>query len=912
MIPAPRRSGSSALAALALVAWAVLAHAQDAAPLDDCNGPPSTLLQPARQPPARAVASDARHLRWPGVEARGLRLRLLHSAAARIVATPGEAAQGADRAWLLRLVPRPPATARRFGWVGAGVDLALPAGVPLHGQLVLVAEDAQGRVQQASGVQHAALLDARHAAAAALGDLGVSVGRGRTAWRLWAPTAQRVDVCVHPRAGAPASVRLAMRRDRRTGAWSAMLPRDLSGASYRYLVDVFAPAAGLVRNRVTDPYAVSLDSDSRHSFIADLASPALKPPGWDGHTRPAPARSATEMAVYELHVRDFSAADTTVPPPHRGRYLAFTHAASAGMQHLKALAEAGLTDVHLLPVFDFATVPETGCVTPQTSGAPDGTEQQAAVSAVAASDCFNWGYDPWHFGAPEGSYATDAADGALRIVELRRMVQALHAAGLRVGMDVVYNHTSASGQDPKSVLDRIVPGYYHRLDADGAVERSTCCDNTATEHRMMAKLMLDTAERWVRHYGIDSFRFDLMGHQPRAAMRALQRRLPGVPLIGEGWNFGEVADGRRFVQASQLSLGGWGIATFSDRARDALRGGSAGDNGIVQLQRQGWINGLFHDPNEAAAGRATRDDLLHAADLMRVGLAGTLRRYAFVTRSGERRRSEHIDYAGQPAGYASQPSEVVNYAENHDNQTLFDSNVFKLPRRVSAAERARVQALANAVVAFSQGVAYFHAGQEILRSKSMDRNSFDSGDAFNRIDWTLQDNGFGRGLPPQGDNGESWPWMRPLLADAAIKPAPEHIRWSRDAFVDLLKMRAGTSLFHLRSADEVQRRLVFHNTGPEQVPTVIVGQLDGRGLAGANFAELVYLINADRQPVTLELPALKDKAYVLHPVQRARAPAGAAYDAASGRFTLPARAAVVYVVEPGAGPYGTGRRFPPP
>jgi pullulanase len=874
-------------------------------PLADCDGPPATLLQPARQqPPARAVAFDARHLRWPGVEAQGLRFRLLHSAAARIVAVPGQAARGAARAWTLRVARRTPAIAQRFGWVGAGVDLELPAGVPLQGQLVLVAEDAAGRVQQASGLQHAALLDDRHAAAEALPDLGVTVAKGRTAWRLWAPTAHRVDVCIHARAGAPARLRLPMQRDSRTGAWSAALPRDLSGASYRYLVEVFAPSAGRVRNLVTDPYAASLDSDSQHSFIADLAAPALKPPGWDGHARPPPARSSTEMAIYELHVRDFSASDATVPPQHRGRYLAFTDLASAGMQHLKALAEAGLTDVHLLPVFDFATVPETGCITPQTDGPPDGTAQQAAVTAAAARDCFNWGYDPWHFGAPEGSYASDAADGAVRIVEFRRMVQALHAAGLRVGMDVVYNHTSASGQDPKSVLDRIVPGYYHRLNADGAVERSTCCDNTATEHRMMARLMVDTAERWVRHYGVDTFRFDLMGHQPRAAMEALQRRLPGVPLLGEGWNFGEVADGRRFVQASQLSLNGSGIGTFSDRARDALRGGSAGDNGIEQVRRQGWINGLFFDPNEAAAGRATADDLLRAADLVRVGLAGTLRGYTFATRSGERLRSEQIDYAGQPAGYASQPAEAVNYAENHDNQTLFDNNVFKLPRNTPPAERARVQVLASAVVAFSQGVAYFHAGQDILRSKSMDRNSFDSGDAFNRIDWTLQDNGFGVGLPPQSDNGESWPLMQPLLADAAaVRPSPPDIRWARDAFNDLLRIRASSSLFRLRTADEVQRRLVFHNTGPAQVPTVVVGWLDGRGLAGARFGELVYALNVAREAQTLTIPELKGKGYRLHPVHRSPLAADqrpleqARYDGAEGRFTVPARTALVWVAE---------------
>jgi pullulanase-type alpha-1,6-glucosidase len=699
-----------------------------------------------------------------------------------------------------------------------------------------------------------------------------------------------------------------MQRDPATGVWSTQVRRDLSGRYYSYLVEVVAPGSGLVRNRVTDPYSLSLNADSQRSFVARLNSPALKPSGWDGHARPAALAASTDMVIYELHLRDFSIGDATVPAEQRGKYLAFTATASAGMRHLRRLADAGLTDVHLLPVFDFASVPESGCTTPRVDGVADSAAQQAAVVAGAAADCYNWGYDPWHFGAPEGSYASDADDGARRIVEFRRMVQALHAAGLRVGMDMVYNHTSASGQAPKSVLDRVVPGYYQRLDAAGAVEHSTCCENTATEQRMMARLMVDTAVVWARQHGIDSFRFDLMGHQPRAAMEALRRSVEAatgrrVDLIGEGWNFGEVANGRRFVQASQLSLGGSGIGTFSDRGRDAARGGGAADNGVDQILKQGYINGLYYDPNRQAEGRATREDLLRAADMVRVGLAGSLRGYVLPAASGDSLPMERLVYGGnQPAGYASQPSEVVNYVENHDNQTLFDANVFKLPRTTSREDRARVQHLGSAIVAFSQGIAYFHAGQELLRSKSMDRNSFDSGDHFNRLDFSLSDNGFGAGLPPQASNGASWPLMQPLLADAAsIKPDSELIRWTRDAFVDLLRIRASSTLFRLRTAAEVQSRLRFHNVGPAQEPTVLVAQLDGRGHPGAGFSDLVYLVNVDKVAHTLDIDALKDKAYQLHPVHRDSAAADqraaqARYAPATGSFTVPARSAVVFVL----------------
>ena len=178
------------------------------------------------------------------------------------------------------------------------------------------------------------------------------------------------------------------------------------------------------------------------------------------------------MAIYELHVRDFSVGDASVPAAHRGKYIAFTHAGSAGMRHLRRLGEAGITDIHLLPVFDLATVPEAGCVTPDIPDAGANSDAQAAaVSAMAARDCFNWGYDPFHFNAPEGSYASDAADGAVRIREFRAMVQALHAAGLRVGMDVVYNHTTASGQSP---LRQLSPGQRGDHGAAAPVDHQPC------------------------------------------------------------------------------------------------------------------------------------------------------------------------------------------------------------------------------------------------------------------------------------------------------------------------------------------------------------------------------------------------------------------------------------------------------
>lgn len=926
------------LPVLALLATSSLAPAA-AGGLDTaaCDVPAfATTLQAAPDSPtkARAYWLNRRLLQWPDEAplAPGERFRLHHARHGSITAAEGSRVANADFAIDLQVFPGelPHALADRFRFIGEGVVLALPeadvARLPLllRGQLVLAREDPEGRVQASTTLQHPGALDDLYAAAFDLDDLGATPERDAARFRLWAPTAHEVSVCLHDTGNGAATARVPLQHDDLTGAWSAQVPGDLSGRYYTYLVDVFVPGIGIVRNRVTDPYSTSLTTDSTRSYIADLDDPTLKPDGWDDAPRPAPLAAQTDMVVYELHVRDFSRDDATVGTANRGKYLAFTERDSDGMRHLRALTDAGLTDLHLLPVFDLATVPEAGCIEPRVpDAAPDSTAQQAAVRAVADRDCFNWGYDPYHFNAPEGSFASDAADGAVRIRELRAMVQALHAVGLRVGMDVVYNHTTASGQDARSVLDRIVPGYYHRLDDAGAVTTSTCCDNTATEHRMMGKLMVDSAVLWARHYRIDSFRFDLMGHQPRAVMEQLQARVNEaagrhVNLIGEGWNFGEVADGARFVQASQDSLRHSGIATFSDRARDAIRGGSAGDSGDA-MYIQGYVNGLHYAPNVVMSAAAVafealghghdhgRNALLHAADLVRAGLAGTLADYRMTDRNGAEIPLSALDYKGMPAGYAAEPGEVVNYVENHDNQTLFDVNALRLPPDTSPMDRARVQVLALALNAFSQGVAYFHAGGELMRSKSLDRNSYDSGDWFNRIDWTGGDNRFGTGLPPASDNEESWLQMAPLLADAWIKPGPEEITFVRESFLDLLRIRNSSTLFRMRTAGDVKQRLRFHNTGPSQNPLVIVGELDGRGYPGAGFETVVYLVNVSPEAQEITIEALADREFELHPAYHQPGAADTRprkhgmRESADGRFVVPARTSAVYV---SSGPAG--------
>jgi pullulanase len=904
---------------LSFFALPCISHAQPENPAlqettKDCNAPAfARILHSAKPIEARAYWLGTQLIKWPGVTsaAPDSKFRLYHSASGTLVASMKNKVSGADGA--VELQPTLQVTVpTRFAFVGEGLALKLDVAKTeslheLHKQqMVLVQEDAAGVVIAATALQMAGALDALYPAAADIHDLGATVSSGHTQFKLWAPTAQRVSLCIYKSGNGTVASAQAMQWDEETGAWSFTTPADLSGKYFTYLVDVFARGAGMVRNRVTDPYSVSLTTDSKRSYIADLNSPKLKPLDWDKTWQSTKVKHQTDMSIYELHVRDFSINDQSVAQKYRGKYLAFTQKNSNGMKHLRALSGAGMTDIHLLPVFDIASVPEKNCVTPKISGGASSETQQAVIQKYSASDCFNWGYDPLHFTAPEGSYASDAADGATRIKEFRAMVKALHDADLRVGMDVVYNHTSASGQNEKSILDRIVPDYYHRLNDKGEIEKSTCCENTATEHMMMAKLMSDSVLTWARDYHIDSFRFDLMGHQPRDVMQEIKSKLKAatgrdIQLIGEGWNFGEVENAKRFVQASQLSLNGSGIGTFSDRARDAVRGGGPSDSGEAMIKSQGYINGLVFDAN--AKAKADKPQLLSAADMVRVGLAGSIRDYAFMNHQGRTITLAEVDYSGQPAGYVTQPDEVVNYVENHDNQTLFDMNAYKLPTNTSREDRAGAQILGVAINAFSQGIAYYHAGIDTLRSKSLDRNSYDSGDWFNRIDWTYRDNYFATGLPRKNDNSNDFALMKPLLENPAIKPSVKEIMWTRDAFRDLLKIRASSSLFRLRNADDIKSRLTFYNTGITQVPTVQVGHLNGREYAGAKFSELVYVINVDKTAHKINIPELQNKKFILHPVHTSAAAAdkriaqSAAYISAEATFAIPARSAAVFVIE---------------
>ncbi len=833
---------------------------------------------------------------------------------------------------------------------------ALPAGKDLKpllkGELVAIGTDADGILQGATLVQSAGALDALYSEAATKLTYGAVVEGGNVTFRLWAPTARSVKLALFDGQHKPLGERL-MTLDEASGSWSVQGGSELVGKFYRYDIQVYHPVSRKLESyQVTDPYSLSLAMNSEFSQVVDLNDPALKPEGWDSLKAPHSQQNPADITIYEAHVRDLTGNDDSTPAEHRGKFLGLTDTDTAPVKHLQALAKSGVSHLHLLPVFDIATVNEDPakvanisddfgklcqvnpevqnskfagyCSSGQTieavlgdlqgSDSKENPQVQELYGYLRGVDSFNWGYDPYHYTTPEGSYATNA-EGSQRILEFREMVKAIKQnIGMNVVMDVVYNHTNEAGLGPKSVLDKIVPWYYQRLNPEtGSVENSTCCSNTAPEHAMFAKLMDDSLVTWARDYKIDAFRFDLMGHHPKdqmvQALAAVKQVNPEMYFYGEGWNFGEVQDDKRFVQATQKHLAGTGIGSFSDRLRDAVRGGSPFDGGDTIRKTQGFGNGALVDANEMdGVDRATA---LHQADLVRLGMAGNLKDFILTDKDGMPKKGSDIDYNGQPAGYAQDPTEIQNYVDKHDNQTLFDNLIYKAPQ---GADLVRMQGVSLATAMLGQGIPFTHAGVELLRSKSMERDSYDSGDWYNRVDYTLADNNFDKGLPRKDKDGDNYPLIEKVL-DKHVKPSGADMATMVGFYQELAELRQSSRLLRLGSGAEVIKRVDFRNTGPDQEPGLIVMTVDDGINAGADLDPaidgLVVMINATNAPQSIsDFRDGNDQPIDLTSLQLSPAHHGGesiARDAAvnGGTLTLGAWSAAVFV-KPQSGAQGTG------
>ena len=797
----------------------------------------------------------------------------------------------------------------------------------LTGQ-VAVAQKSGETINAFTGVQIAPALDAIYADKAAQASYGVGWNdAGKPTFALWAPTAKDVTLLSWntrtPRgadneiSGDPVRTPATRGED---GRWSVDNAAGTinEGAQYLWEVRVYVPATGAVEtNQVTDPYSVGLTVNSTRSVAVNMDNPSIAPSVWKNTKAPVIDDDA-ERSIYELHVRDFSAADKSVPEYMRGTYMAFTQYQSNGMRHLAELSRAGMNTVHLLPTFDIATIPEKRAdqktpAIPEGAG-PASEEQQAAVAAVADQDAYNWGYDPLHWMAPEGSYATSSQqNGGGRVREFRSMVGGLHSIGMQVVLDQVYNHTPAAGQSAYSVLDRVVPGYYQRLNATGGVETSTCCSNVATENAMSEHLMIDSMIHWAKYYHVDGFRFDLMGHHPaeemkraKAALASLTLEKDGVDgsrlyIYGEGWNFGEVANNALFTQATQGQLDGTGIGAFNDRLRDAVHGGGPFDEDHRIMQ--GFGSGAFSDLNglDTRSEADRRADYLHRVDLVKLGLAGNLKDYTLTTYDGKTVSGAQLDYNGQGAGFASQPAENVNYVDAHDNETLFDLVTYKMPADAPMDHRVRMSLISQASVALSQSPSFWASGTEMLRSKSLDRDSYNSGDYYNAIDWSMRDNGFGHGLPVKSKNGAAWDHMRPLLENPNLKPTSEQIDASSEIAMDFLRVRSSSRLFTLGSADLIRSKVTFPNSGEGAVDGTIIMLINDEAGAGtdvdAKLDGALVVFNASGESVTTAVVGLSGRVFKLHEAQANGSDEtvkGASFDAKTGSVTVPARTVAVF------------------
>ena len=498
------------------------------------------------------------------------------------------------------------------------------------------------------------------------GELGALYEKEGTLLRVWTPTAKSVEVWIYADdsfKGPSTKIEMVQKPK---GIFEAYLPGDQHGTIYVYKI-LF------LNNRESisvDPYARATTVNGTKSVIADLNR--TNPDGW-GERLPA-FGLPEEAIIYELHIRDFSISETS-GIVNKGKFLGLTEKntqnASGRKTGLDYLIDLGITHIQILPMFDYATVDEANLTEPQ----------------------YNWGYDPLNYNVPEGSYSTDPFDPFNRIFELKQMIRTLHDNGLRVIMDVVYNHV----YDPKDqALERTVPGYFYRYNADGSLANGTGVGNdTASERHMMRKYIIDSVKYWAKEYHLDGFRFDLMGIHDSVTMNAIREALdkidPSIIIIGEGWEMSTPL--QEDLKASQRNAQAMPrIAHFNDSIRIALKGSDFGDE-----KDRGFISGKNY-----------------LEDLLLRNIKGAMH------------LSSHSSYVD--------PEQVIQYVEAHDNLTLYDKLLRSNPDD-SEEVRIKRHTLATSIVLLSQGVPFIHGGQEFLRTKAGVANSYQSPDEINQFEW---------------------------------------------------------------------------------------------------------------------------------------------------------------------------------
>ena len=506
-------------------------------------------------------------------------------------------------------------------------------------------------------------------------DLGAVISGGNTTFKVWAPTASKVVLNLFETGDGGKAYKTVEMKLGDKGVWSHTEACG-HGTYYTYTVTT---AVGT--QEAVDPYAKAAGVNGNRGMVVDLKK--TNPDNWTSDKLKNPIDNYSEAIIWEVHVRDFS--NKIESSEYKGKYLAFTetglvneYGENVGVDYLK---ELGITHVHLLPVYDYATVDESN---------PNAE--------------FNWGYDPKNYNVPEGSYSTDPYNGEVRIKEYKEMVQALHEAGIGVIMDMVYNHT----YDGNSSFNKIVPYYYYRYNSDGTnTSASGCGNDTASERYMFGKFMVESTSYWVEEYHLDGLRFDLMGLHDVETMQevetAVHKKNPNAIIYGEGWTMGATIDGS--AQANQTNIskieatgkGIGAVAVFNDVIRDGLKGS------VFEQTGQGYINGM---------PKASVKDII------------------FGINGGK----------GIGQGWTVDDAMVINYMSAHDNNTLWDKLLLSNPDDTDE-QRNRMNNLGAAIIMISKGTPFWQAGEEMLRTKGGDENSYKSSDAVNNIDWSVLQEG---------------------------------------------------------------------------------------------------------------------------------------------------------------------------
>lgn len=594
-------------------------------------------------------------------------------------------------------------------------------------------------------------------------DLGATYSKDSTTFRIWAPTASNVILNLYKEGlGGEKISETEMTKDK-NGTWIVTVSGDLDKTYYTYTV-----TTSMGTNEAVDPYAKSAGANGQRGMVINLES--TNPDGWENDKKPE-FINMTDAVIYELHVRDLSS-DPSSGIQNIGKFLEFTETGtknkdglSTGLDHLK---ELGITHLHLLPSFDYASVDETKLDTKQ----------------------FNWGYDPQNYNVPEGSYSTDPYHGEVRVNEMKQAVQSLHKNGIRVVMDVVYNHTSATAD---SNFNKIVPDYYYRKNGSTFSNGSGCGNETASDRSMMRKFIVDSVVYWATEYHIDGFRFDLMALHDIETMNAVRAALneidPSILIYGEGWTAGgsTLPENMQSLKAN-ISLVD-GIAAFSDDLRDGIKGS------VFEAKESGFVSG-------------------------NTGLEETIK-FGIVASTNH----PQIDYSKvnySDSYWAASPSQCINYASAHDNLSLWDK-LATSNTDDSIEDRKKMNQLSASIVLTSQGIPFFQAGEEILRSKpsdttvgGFDENSYKSSDATNSIKWD-----------EKTTNQSVFQYYKGLIEFRKKHPA-----------------------LRMTNTEDITKHLVFTENTPANV---VAYQITGK--PNKETADGIYIIhNANKEAVTLDLP----------------------------------------------------------